>query len=76
MYAPEMRIYDCWGNWEVKDLSLWKNNVAEWFNGLNEEGVLLKVDFHDLVLEEDISLAFVYCTVTFTARLAEGGEQQ
>ncbi len=42
MYAPEMHIYDCWGNWEVKDLSLWKNNVAEWFNGLNEEGVLLQ----------------------------------
>ena len=75
MYAPEMHIYDCWGNWEVKDLSLWKNNVTEWFNGLNEEGVLLKVDFHDLVVEKGINLAFVYCTVTFTAHLAEGSEQ-
>lgn len=75
MYAPEMHIYDCWGKWEVKDLFSWKKNVAEWFNGLNEDGVLLKVDFRDLVVEEDANLAIVYCTVTFTAHKEEAGEQ-
>lgn len=75
MYAPEMHIYDCWGKWEVKDLFSWKKNVAEWFNGLNEDGVLLKVDFRDLVVEEDANLAIVYCTVTFTAYKQEAGEQ-
>ena len=75
MYAPEMHIYDCWGKWEVKDLFSWKKNVAEWFNGLNEDGVLLKVDFRDLVVEEDSNLTIVYCTVTFTAHKEEAGEQ-
>lgn len=75
MYAPEIHIYDCWGKWEVKDLFSWKKNVAEWFNGLNEDGVLLKVDFRDLVVEEDANLAIVYCTVTFTAYKQEAGEQ-
>ena len=75
MYAPETHIYDCWGKWEVKDLFSWKKNVAEWFNGLNEDGVLLKVDFRDLVVEEDANLAIVYCTVTFTAHKEEAGEQ-
>jgi ketosteroid isomerase-like protein len=75
MYAPEMHIYDCWGNWEINGTSSWKKNVAEWFNGLSEDGVLLNVDFNDLVVEENSTLAFAHCAVTFAAHQEESGEK-
>ena len=75
MYAPELHIYDCWGNWESKGISTWKESVVEWFNGLSEDGVLLKVEFNDLVVEENSCIAFVHCAVTFAAHLEESGEK-
>ncbi|MEH7248180.1 nuclear transport factor 2 family protein [Neobacillus niacini] len=74
MYAPDMHIYDCWGNWEIKDISSWKENVIQWFNGLSEDGVLLKVDFTDVVVEENSDLAFIHCAVTFAAHQEQSGE--
>jgi ketosteroid isomerase-like protein len=67
IYAEDVHIYDCWGNWECKGISLWKDSVTEWFNGLNEDGYLLKVDFNDLTIEENTNIAFVHCAVTFAA---------
>lgn len=75
MYDPEIHIYDCWTNWESKGISLWKKNVEEWFNGLSEEGALLKVDFNDLMIEENGNLAFIYCAVSFAAYQEESGEK-
>lgn len=74
-YAPEIHIYDCWGNWESKGISPWKANVEEWFNGLRADGVSLHVDFNDLVVEENLNLAFVHCAVTFAAHDIESGEK-
>lgn len=67
IYDEDVQIYDCWGNWECKGISLWKESVTEWFNGLNEDGYLLKVDFNDLTIEENTNIAFVHCAVTFAA---------
>ncbi|WP_075617965.1 YybH family protein [Paenisporosarcina indica] len=67
IYAEDVHIYDCWGNWECKGISLWKDSVTEWFNGLNEDRYLLKVDFMDLTIEENTNVAFVHCAVTFAA---------
>lgn len=75
IYAPEIHIYDCWGKWESKGISSWEENVIDWFNGLREDSVLLKVDFNDVVIEEDSYLAFVHCAVTFTAHQEESGEK-
>ena len=75
MYAPETHIYDCWGNWESKGISSWKECVEEWFNGLSNDGVLVKVNFNDLVIEEDSYLAFVHCAVTFVAHQEKSGEK-
>ncbi|MDW0115925.1 nuclear transport factor 2 family protein [Sporosarcina thermotolerans] len=75
MYDREMHIYDCWGNWESKGISSWKQNVTEWFNGLSEDGVLLKVDFNDIVVEEDSYIAFVHCAITYAAHQEESGEK-
>lgn len=75
MYASEIHIYDCWGKWESKGISIWEENVIEWFNGLREDSVLLKVDINDVVIEEDSILAFVHCAVTFTAHQEESGEK-
>jgi ketosteroid isomerase-like protein len=74
-YAPEVHIYDCWGNWESEGISPWKANVEEWFNGLRADGVSLNVDFNDVVVEENLNLAFVHCAVTFAAHDIESGEK-
>ena len=75
MYASEVHIYDCWGNWESKGISSWKESILEWFNGLSEDGVLLDVAFNDLVVEENSHLAFVHCAVIYTAYQEESGEK-
>lgn len=49
--------------------------MKEWFDGLKEEGVLLLVDFNDLVVEENLDLAFAHCSITFAAKDAETGEK-
>ncbi|MBU0903850.1 MAG: nuclear transport factor 2 family protein [Firmicutes bacterium] len=67
IYAEDVHIYDCWGNWESKGISLWKESVTEWFNGVNEDGYLLKVDFNDLSIQENTNIAFLHCAVTFAA---------
>jgi ketosteroid isomerase-like protein len=74
-YASNIHIYDCWGNWECKGISPWRANVEEWFNGLKVDGVSLNVDFNDLVVEENLNLAFVHCSVTFVAQNEESGEK-
>ncbi|MDM5316140.1 nuclear transport factor 2 family protein [Fictibacillus sp. b24] len=75
IYASDVHIYDCWGNWECKGISLWRENVMKWFNGLSEDKDLLKVDFKDLTIEENTNVAFVYCAVTFAAYSEKSGEK-
>lgn len=67
LYASDFHIYDCWDDWECVDRSQWVESTKEWFQGLHEEGVLLKVEFHDVSTAEDSSLAFIRCNVTFAA---------
>lgn len=75
IYDLGVHIYDCWGNWECKGISAWKENVVAWFNDLRDDGVLLKVDFNDLLFEENLNLAFVHCAVTFSAYKEKSGEK-
>ena len=75
MYVPEIHIYDCWMNWESKGVASWKETVTGWFAELRDDGILLKVDFHDIVIEEGSSLAFVHCAVTFAGHHEESGEK-
>ncbi len=75
IYGPDIHIYDCWVDWESKGIFSWKETVEEWFNGLRADGVLLTVDFNDLVIEENVNLAFVYGSVTFSAQNVETGEK-
>jgi uncharacterized protein (TIGR02246 family) len=74
-YAADVHIYDCWGNWECKGISSWRENVMMWFNNLREEGNLLKVDFNDLTIEENTNVAFVHCAVSYVAYSEESGEK-
>jgi len=73
-YASDLHVYDCWENWECVGISQWKEMVKGWFTGLSEEGVLLKIDFNDLVIEENSNLAFVHGAVTFAVH-NESGEK-
>ncbi|MGG3943135.1 nuclear transport factor 2 family protein [Peribacillus psychrosaccharolyticus] len=71
-FSSNIHIYDCWEDWECLGISQWKEKVKEWFNGLKDEGVLLKTDFNNLVVDENSELAFVYCAVTFAAHNKSG----
>ncbi|SDN24838.1 Ketosteroid isomerase homolog [Fictibacillus solisalsi] len=73
-YAPDVHIYDCWGNWECRGIVPWKESVTEWFKGLKADGVFLNVGFNDLIVEENSNLAFIHCAVTFAAHHEESGE--
>ncbi|MHC8516167.1 YybH family protein [Sporosarcina sp. ITBMC105] len=75
MYAPEVHIYDCWENWESKGISSWEENVLKWFNGLSDDGVLLKAEFNEIVVEEDSYLAIVRCAINYAAYQEESGEK-
>ncbi|WP_047982349.1 YybH family protein [Ornithinibacillus contaminans] len=74
-YSPDIHIYDCWGNWECIGISEWREAVNGWFNGLTEDGVILKTDFNDVVVEESPTIAFIHCAVTFAAHHEESGEK-
>lgn len=71
-FSANIHIYDCWEDWECIGISQWEKIVREWFRGLSEEGVLLKTDFDDLIVEENSNLAFVHCAVTFAAHNQSG----
>jgi uncharacterized protein (TIGR02246 family) len=75
VYSADVHIYDCWGSWERKGKDAWKENVLGWFNSLKEDGEVLKVDIHEVVIEENMNLAFVHCSVTFAA-YKEGSEEK
>ena len=75
MYSPDILIYDCWSNWECKGILHWREIVEEWFKWLMADGVSLSVDFNDLVIEENVNLAFVSCSVTYTAQKVVSGEK-
>lgn len=74
-YAADVHIYDCWGNWECKGISSWRENVMQWFNNLREEEILLKVEFNDLTIEENTNVAFVHCAVSYDAYSEKSGEK-
>ena len=67
LYASDFHVYDCWDDWECVDRSQWTESTKEWFHSLHEAGVLLKVEFDDVTAEENLSLAFIRCNVTFAA---------
>lgn len=73
-YASDIHVYDCWESWECIGILGWKEAVKEWFDGLKEEGVLLKTDFTDMIIEENSDLAFIHSNVTYTA-YSESGEK-
>ncbi|WP_079508878.1 YybH family protein [Mesobacillus jeotgali] len=66
-YHSDIHVFDCWNSWECIGINQWQIMVEEWFKGLSEEDVLLKVDFYNLVIEESSNLAFVHCAVKFSA---------
>jgi ketosteroid isomerase-like protein len=67
IYGADVHIYDCWNQWEFTGISHWREMTEEWFDGLNEEGVFLKVEFKDTIIQENEELAFVHCSITFAA---------
>ncbi|MCC5803616.1 YybH family protein [Rossellomorea vietnamensis] len=75
IYDPAVHIYDCWGKWECIGLASWQENVTEWFIGLKAEEEILKVDFQDVVIEENANLAFAHCAVTYVAHKEASGEK-
>lgn len=72
-YAEDVHIFDCWGKWEYTGTAAWKQVVAEWFSGLEEE-LLLRVEFHDDIVKESGDLTYVHCAVSYTAVDLSGKE--
>lgn len=75
IYADDIHIYDCWGSWELVGISHWREAVIDWFNDLKKEGNILQIVFNDLVVEENVNIAFVHCCVTFAAYKEDSQEK-
>lgn len=75
LYDSDIHIFDSWGAWESKGIAAWRENVAEWLDGLNKDNILLQVTFDDIVIEETASLAFVHCAVAYAGHDKESGEK-
>ncbi|MBD7986263.1 nuclear transport factor 2 family protein [Sporosarcina sp. Sa2YVA2] len=71
-FSPDIHLYDCWDDWEIKGIAQWREVVDAWFNDLRKEGVLLKTAFTDVVVEEHGDLGLVYCAVTYAAHDKSG----
>lgn len=67
LYSDDVYLYDCWDTWEIKGKEALSESVEDWFDGLVEEEVNLKVQFIDPIFESTDSLAFIHSEVLFTA---------
>lgn len=73
-YAPDVHLFDCWSQWAYNGVEEWKPAVAEWFGGLKEQGLQLRVELHDESGSENAEIAYKHCSVHFAAFDSDGQE--
>jgi len=72
LYAPDVRIFDMWGEWSYDDAAAWRKNVEGWFGSLGSETV--GVDFDDVRTIASGDLVVAQAFVTYRGLSAEGKE--
>jgi uncharacterized protein (TIGR02246 family) len=70
MYAPEVRIFDLWGSWEISGATAWREGIAGWFGSLGDDRVV--VEFDDVAVVSSGDLATITAMVGYSAESAAG----
>jgi uncharacterized protein (TIGR02246 family) len=70
MYAPDVRIFDLWGSWELIGSDAWRDGIAGWFGSLGDDRVVVDFDDVDVCVSGD--LATVAAMVGYSGETATG----
>lgn len=66
-YAPDIRLFDCFGQWEYTEIEEWKAAVTEWFGGMEQEGTTMRAEVESQEGKEYEDSAHVHCIISFSA---------
>ena len=72
LYAPEVRVFDCWGIWSYEGAAAWRVAVEGWFSSLGSESV--RVTFEDVQILTGQGFASMSAVVTYAGVSAQGQE--
>jgi ketosteroid isomerase-like protein len=72
LYAPEVRVFDTWGNWSYEGAEAWQICVEDWFASLGSETV--RVTFEDVRITAEPKFALMSAFARFAAISAQGEE--
>jgi ketosteroid isomerase-like protein len=70
LYDPEVRVFDCWGEWSYEGAAAWRIAVEGWFASLMSESV--RVAFEDVRIIGEKGFASMSAIVTYAAVSAQG----
>ena len=66
-YAPDVRLFDCFGQWEYTGIEAWKAAVMEWFGGMEQEDESMRAEVESQAGKEYEDSAHVHCMISFSA---------
>jgi ketosteroid isomerase-like protein len=72
LYDPEVRVFDCWGEWSYEGAAAWRIAVEGWFASLMSESV--RVAFEDVRIIGEKGFASMSAIVTYAAVSTQGQE--
>lgn len=70
LYAPDVRVFDLWGSWEMAGAAAWGSSIAGWFGSLGDERVV--AEFDDIAVAVDGDLGTLSALVAYSAESAAG----
>lgn len=70
LFSDKAQIFDLWSVWSYNGLQGWKEMASDWLGSLGEEK--LGVDFEDIQSKVTSQMAWISCTVRFTAYSSDG----
>ncbi|MBU6299368.1 MAG: nuclear transport factor 2 family protein [Alphaproteobacteria bacterium] len=72
LYDQNVQVFDMWGAWSYRGIEAWRGAIADWFEKLGSERVV--VDFDDVQTMETPDVAVIHTFVTYKALSAQGVE--
>ena len=70
LYAPEVYVFDLWGQWTHEGLGAWREMAAHWLGSLGTDRVVVEFDHVQTTVTPEVAIAHAF--VTYKAVSAEG----
>ena len=72
LYAPDVRVFDLWGQWSYEGRAAQRKLAADWFGSLGTESVAVSFDELRITVSGDLAIANAF--TTYRGISAEGKE--